>query len=259
MDSSNLVNVKLVNINDSDMYIDEEQNEATDENVLKSLSWFDSVEQELSSSIDTKVFVNEQKTDCLLNANDLLSEKIDCLTDINIMEYQTIIVNNLRKEFKLYDDKVTDKIDTDNLLLKLNWLFETSKYLSDKLGLVIIQHKVTDPNILLRSSYKFCDNNFECEYNYNTKKHYGCFARHYVHNLVNADISALQHYIIHKKMILNDMAINEIKKSINTISFVIGHMYEELKNAQTFNFFNSKNIHIERNPKKKKAIRKQTN
>lgn len=252
MDDSKLVNVNLVNITDCDLYIDEEPNETIDENILKNISWADSVEQELSSSLDTRIFMNEQKNECTININNVISEKIDCLTDINIMEYQTIIVNNLRKDIKAYDDKITENLDIDNLLLKLNWLKETSKYLSDKLGLTIIHHKNDDLAILSRSSYKFCDNNFECQYNYNIKKHYGCYARHYVHNLVNADIVALLAYINANKANLSQAIIEEIRKSINTISFVIGHMYEELKNAQTFNFFNSKNNHIERNPKKKK-------
>lgn len=253
MDDSKFVNVNLSYITDCDLYIDEEQNETTDENVLKNISWADSVEQELSSSMDTRIFINDQKSGCTLNIDNVISGKIDCLTDISIMEYQTIIINNLRKDVKAFDDKNMDNLDVENLLLKLNWLKETSKYLSDKLGLTIVHHKDTEPTILFRSSYKFCDNNFECQYNYNTKKHYGCYARHYVHNLVNSDIIALLNYITSNRTNLNQIIIGEIRKSINTISFVIGHMYEELKNAQTFNFFNSKNNHIERNPKKKKC------
>lgn len=251
MDDSKLVNVNLLNITDCDMYIDEDSNDTIDENVLKNISWADSVEQELSSSMDIKVFSNEQKNECNINIENVIYGKIDSLTDINIMDYQTIIINNLRKEIKAVDDKIAEHLDINNLILKLNWLKETSKYLSDKLGQTIVLHKDNDPTILSRSSYKFCNNNFECQYNYNIKKHCGCYARHFVHNLVNADIVALLEYINMNKTNFSPIIIGEIRKSINTISFVIGHMYEELKNAQTFNFFNSKNNHIERNPKKK--------
>ncbi|ARF11399.1 hypothetical protein Klosneuvirus_1_256 [Klosneuvirus KNV1] len=268
MDDSKLVNVNLVDITDCDLYIDEESNEMIDEesnemideesnemideNVLKNISWADSVEQELSTSMDTRIFMNDQKNEYTINIDNVISSKIECLPDINIMEYQTIIINNLRKEIKSTDDKISEQLDINTLLLKLTWLKETSKYLSDKLGLTIVLHNDNDPTTLSRSSYKFCDNNFECQYNYNIKKHYGCYARHYVHNLVNADIIALLNYIIGNKTNLSQIVVSEIRKSINTISFVIGHMYEELKNAQTFNFFNSKDNHIERNPKKKK-------
>lgn len=251
--NSGKINVEFLDIIDHDLYIDNEQDEVADENMLKNISWAESVEQELSSSMDTKMFINDHKNECNIDIDNVITEKIDCLADINILEYQTIIINNLRKDFKVYDTNIIQNINVDNLILKLNWLKETSKYLSDKLGLNIIQHKNIDPNILYRSSYKFCDNNFECQYNYNTKKHYGCYARHYVHNLVNADLIALIEYITNHKINLTQQMIDEIRKSINTISYVIGHMYEELKNAQTFNFFNSKNNHIERNPKKKKV------
>lgn len=252
MDSSKFINVNLVTITDCDLYIDDTDG-INNEKALTNISWVDSVEQELSSSMGTKMFMSEHKDVCPINIDNVIFEKIDCLTDINIMEYQTIIINNLRKDIKMYDDKFNEKNNVDNLILKLNWLKETSEYLSNKLGLVIILHKDNDPTVLYRSSYKFCDNNFECQYNYNTKKHYGCYAKHYVHNLVNADVIALLNYIAGNDEIMSHSIVGEIRKSVNTISFVIGHMYEELKNAQTFNFFNSKNNHIERNPKKKKV------
>jgi len=119
MDDSKLVNVNLVDITDCDLYIDEESNEMIDENVLKNISWADSVEQELSTSMDTRMFMNDQKNEYTINIDNVISGKIDCLTDINIMEYQTIIINNLRKEIKTTDDKIYEQLDINTLLLKL--------------------------------------------------------------------------------------------------------------------------------------------
>ena len=146
MDDSKLVNVNLVDITDCDLYIDEESNEMIDEesnemideesnemideesnemideNVLKNISWADSVEQELSTSMDTRIFMNDQKNEYTINIDNVISSKIECLPDINIMEYQTIIINNLRKEIKSTDDKISEQLDINTLLLKLTWL-----------------------------------------------------------------------------------------------------------------------------------------
>ena len=165
-----------------------------------------------------------------------------------ILEYQTHILNYLRKNIK---NKNIEHIDINDIVLKIDWLLCTSSYLSDKLGLIIFQHKNNNNLTIPRSSYKFCNYNFECQYNYNIKKYNGCFAQHYGHNLIYSDLDVLKKYIIIYKDKLNNNHIEEIKKSVNTISYVIGHMYEELKQAQKFNFFNIKNKHIERTPKKK--------
>lgn len=257
----------ITDIFDNEMYIDDEiqksmnseiQKGMNDENSLKNISWIESVEQELSSSIDTKTFMcsslNDKLNNNFMDVNNLIKLKYSDLCDLNIMEYQTSIINYLRRQLKT---KENDKLNIDDLLLKLDWLLNTSKYLSDKIGLQTFQHKNNGDNMVSRSSYKFCDYNFECQFNYNLKKHCGCFAQHYVHNLVRADIEALKMYISNNKTNINenDYKIDEIRKSINTISFVIGHMYEELKNAQKFNFFNALNNHIERTPNKKKQTK----
>ena len=257
MEDSRIINIE--NITDNDLYIDcdsQEQNEIVNENSLKNISWVDSVEKELSSSIDTKIFTKNTTAtnNKFIDVDNITHIKYIELSDINILEYQTVLINYLRKKLKSIE--VSD-IDIDDIISKLEWLVNTSKYLSEKLDLLTFHHKESSDNILSRSSYKFCTYNFECQYNYNIKKHCGCFARHYVHNLVNADIEALTKYIKYNKNNLQEHHINEIKKSINTISFVIGHMYDELQNAQKFNFFNISNTHIERTPKKKK-FKKQT-
>jgi len=253
MEDSRIINIE--NITDNDLYVDGDFQELN-ENSLKNMSWVDSVEKELSSSIDTKIFTCENtnnNNNKSIDIDTIIHKEVCDLTDLNVLEYQTLIINYLRKKMKQINE--TEKININDILSKLNWLLDTSKYLSNKLGLLTFQHKETSLNILARSSYKFCTFNFECQYNYNIKKHCGCFARHYVHNLVNADLEALINYIGFNKNKLEETIITEIKKSINTISFVIGHMYDELQNAEKHNFFNTTNSHIERTPKKKKNKR----
>ena len=231
------------------IYIDDDivcLKEDIDESSLK-ISWIESVEKELTSSIDTKTFLSKsgnKKMDLV----DILNYKFDELSDLCILEYQTIILNGIKKDIKNIE---LNELNLDELLMKIDWILETSKKLSQKIGLPIFEHKTTNKNNIARSSYKFCNFNFECQYNYDVRKHSGCFAQHYVHNLVYADLFSLKKYILNNMP--NNVSIEEIRRTINTIAFVATHMYEELNNAQKFNFFNnSNNNHVERKPNKKK-------
>lgn len=248
--------LNIGDITNNKIYIEDdfvETKECMDENSLKNMSWADTVEKELGSSMDSRTFLCSSQTVSDEPSDDidkLITMKYDTLNDINILEYQSIITNNLRKFIK---NSTVQNLNIEDLLLKLGWLIETSKFLSNKVGLNLFTHKETENNNVPRSSYKFCNYNFECEFNYNTKKFNGCFAQHYVHNLVYADLNSLFKYITANKNNMDNKVFDEIRKSINTISFVIGHMYDELKKAQTFKFFNNNNTHIERTPKKKKT------
>lgn len=220
---------------------------------ISKLSWIECIEQELNLDSENKTFENFQvkNEDNIKNidVNAFNSIKFNDLTDIKILEYQTVICNHLKKNFKnknLNDNNIND------IILKIDWLLDTSKYLSNKLGLTTFQHKNFDNLSIHRSSYKFCNYNFECQYNYNLKKYCGCYAQHYVHNLIYADLEVLKKYILQNKNNFNNIFLEEFKKSINTISYAIGHMYEELERAQKYNFFKIDNKHIERTPKKKK-------
>ena len=81
-----------------------------------------------------------------------------------------------------------------------------------------------------RCSYKFCSYQDNCSYNYNLKTKSLCYQDHYVHNMVSADLKILLEYIKQKHENYNLILHNkEILKTINTLSFVIGHMELELK------------------------------
>jgi len=267
---------------DSELYIDGPMVEMNMENELASLSWVDSVQKELSStssegganefgrfrgstssegranefgrfggSTSSEGGANESKiiNEKIIGVDDIINLKCNEICDVTVLKYQTIIIDDIKKALK------SSNKNYDDILNKLNWLLYASKYLSDELGLQLFCHKdATKHNIIQRSSYKFCTYNFECQYNYNIKKHCGCYAQHYVHNLVYADIEISKKYlefIIQNNLTLQEN-IDELRKTINTISFVIGHMHDELQNAAKYNFFNMENYHMERTPKKKR-------
>jgi hypothetical protein len=192
------------------------------------------------SSIDNKILDE--------NIKKIFSYKFSKLTDFEILEYQNLVIGVMRNTLRNKEN-----YDTDEFIKNLTWLIDGSKYLSNKLSLITFHHKCSyksSSDSIPRSSYQFCSFNYDCEFNYNTKKKLGCYAQHYVHNLVYADLCAL------KKYMLKYDNMEEIQKSINTISYVINHMFEELENANKFNYFNNKNNHIERKPKKTKSKKK---
>ena len=276
---------ELFDLSDAELYIKGSDETNLNVNILKNLSWVDSVEKELSSSLDNKAFLcsstdelKEEEIETpqiiksskhLINVeedeedntsleispisvdeiNNIMALKFSKLTELEILQYQNLVIGIMRSIVK--NDK---QINLQDFKKKINWLMDGSKYMSNKLGLILFQHKCTQSQVqtIPRSSYQFCNFNCECEFNYNTKKKLGCYGQHYVHNLIYADLCALRNYIT------NHDDPEEIRKSINTISYVINHMCEELQNANKFNYFNNKNNHIERNPKKNKHNKQST-
>jgi len=235
-----------IDLSDTELYIP--GTSSIDENALKNLSWVDSVEKELSSSLDNRTFLCTSNQNLQViqykNIDDIITLPFHKLTDIEILEHQNLIISIMRNNVKKQES-----LDITDLMRKTDWLINASKYLSNRIGLVLFQHKNSSSNTSIpRSSYKFCGFNYECEFNYNIKKKVGCYAQHYVHNLVYADLLAL------KTFMTKNNNLEEIQKSINTISYVINHMFEELQNCNKSNVFNNKNNHIERNPKNKKNL-----
>ena len=143
-----------------------------------------------------------------------------------------------------------DKIINQNTqLIYLKWLLDVEKYFSQKLKLPIEKNQCST---ILRSSYRFCNQGAYCEYNYNNKKFKGCIYKHYVHNMVYYDICSLINCVENKD---NKENKEEINKSLCTISFVLNHMYEELKLIKLLKKDN-KNYHIQFINKNKNKFKK---
>jgi hypothetical protein len=166
--------------------------------------------------------------------NELIIKKINNILDKNIQSYPSIY--ELIKEQNLisaYLDKyiLQNNVISKSFVLKiLNWLLDTSIFLSNKLNLEPQYHQV-DSFIGLqnipRCSYKFCSFKENCTYNYDSTKN-GCYSDHYVYNMLTADIKVIIDYIELNHPNIEKITYNkELLKCINTLNFVIKHMYDE--------------------------------
>ena len=122
-----------------------------------------------------------------------------------------------------------NKLEYNFIIICLKYLFELSELLRQRLKQPVITISKQNKSNIVRCSYKFCNFKDSCAYNYSRKGNC-CYQDHYVHNMTSHDIAALilyiesnnspDEFIVHNK---------EILKSINTLSFVIGHMETELR------------------------------
>jgi hypothetical protein len=122
-------------------------------------------------------------------------------------------------------------LNYDFLINCLNIIYNLSDHLRKKIGQKEINNSNdSNKDSITRCSYKFCSYQDNCTYNYNLKIKNLCYQDHYVHNMVSADLKNLINYIKNKyentKIILHN---KEILKTINTLSYVIGHMELELR------------------------------
>ncbi len=200
---------------------------------------------------------NKYKTSCKLSLNEILYTTIENKSsDIFNFSVENEAINNkmreilLIKEYKNQNDlELLEKealiiIYINRYLLKnklkesekqffidlFNWIKNVSEYFTDKLGLIKINHskRFKDEYLINRCSYKFCNYKDNCEFNYD-KKSKKCNSDHYVHNMVFADCDSLINYLQNNDLEKVDHH-NEMMKCINTLMFVINHMYNELKN-----------------------------
>ena len=172
----------------------------------------------INFSLDNEKILNEIKSIVLIN-------DFKKYSTLNILKKQDLLSSYLSKSIQ------NTNINMDFLIEILNWLMETSKELNNRIGLKLYTHSDTliKQDKVIRSSYKFCNFKHNCSYNYDNKKK-GCYADHYVHNMVYADVHALIKCISKFYTEADVIQNKEIVKCINTISFVIRHMYEELHN-----------------------------
>jgi hypothetical protein len=181
--------------------------------------------------------------------------KLDNFSEINSLELlqkQEVITNYLSK----YSIQNT-KLNFDFINTNIMWLSTVSKNLANRINQKINIHSKTkkNKNSISRSSYKFCTFTSQCEYNYGSKKK-SCCSDHYVHAYIYADLISLNQYI--KTKTINDGFIEsnrEITKCINTIAYVVRHMYDELKNVCLYqNKNNYENVHINKKKYKYKHV-----
>jgi hypothetical protein len=188
-----------------------------------------------------------------LKENNLTFENINILT---ILKEQESICTYLCK-YVLQNNY----LNFEFFIGSLNILKFMSEFLRNNLKQKKFTHdlkKLKISNSIPRSSYKFCHFKDSCVYNYDNDKN-GCYADHYVHNLVEADIEALIEYINNNydKNIINHN--KEIIKCINTLCFVLKHMSSELNSLCIYCEPNEyQNYHINKIVKKKGKKKKKT-
>ena len=203
----------------------------------------------------------------ITDLNEIIQINFEDKKDLTILECQTYVSGYLRKNIKMFIDYKMknnlvgenntnledDIINIETYLKYLKWLLKGTLYFEKKLKLkpISIINNFRKNAIISRSSYKFCNFNYDCEFNYNKKKNQGCYAQHYVYNIVQSDIKSVINYL-EKNKLKNTINLKEVKKCIDTISFVINHMYEELKNVDYYNNGNSDELHKERTPVERK-------
>jgi REP element-mobilizing transposase RayT len=163
------------------------------------------------------------------------SEKVNELKSMNsllILQKEVEFIKLITK-YTLQNKSLDYKFFIDCLTILLN----LSETLRVRLGQKEIVHDKTtvvyqedNGNIISRCSYKFCSYQDNCTYNYNLKTKNLCYQDHYVHNMVSSDLKILLNYIKNQYEKSNLVLHNkEILKTINTLSFVIGHMETELR------------------------------
>ena len=151
-------------------------------------------------------------------------------TDIikNIKKLNSLEI--LKKESELIQIILTyslsnNLLEVDFLNTSLEYLLELSNILKNRLKQKTIENN--DTKDIVRCSYKFCTFKENCNYYYNKKSNQKCYQDHFVHNMVSHDIINLLKFI--KNNDSDTIQQNkEILKSLNTLSYVINHMENEL-------------------------------
>ena len=189
-------------------------------------------EKNVETKIDQieKDYQNKLKDIEAICENKSSVEELKVSNSLNILQKELEIIKLLTK-YTLQNKN----INYDFFLNCLDILLNLSETLRIRVSQKEINHDkqnelkqtIKDELIISRCSYKFCSYQDNCSYNYNPKTKSLCYQDHYVHNMVSADLKILINYINSK----NNFTLHnkEILKTINTLSFVIGHMELELR------------------------------
>lgn len=155
----------------------------------------------------------------------LNDDNLSNLTALELLQKQDLISSYISKSMQ------NNSINKDFFHKNLEFLKKTSEILSKKINLKLYTHNYdfVKKDKIVRSSYKFCNYKHSCSYNYDKGKK-GCYADHYPHHMVYADCDALIYCLDTHYKEENEISNKEIIRCINTISFVIKHMLEELNN-----------------------------
>lgn len=162
---------------------------------------------------------------------EIKEEDINKMTDIQFLEKSSLLARNLKFQIcKRYEENIDECIEW--VTASLEWLRDVTLLLATRNSQPII-HPLNkkQSSIARRNSYKFCEYNYSCKFNYSHESK--CYAQHYVYSLVHSDIiDILEH--IKNTYPSEEMNLGEVKTSVNTITYVINHMFDELTKLQLY-------------------------
>lgn len=182
-----------------------------------------------------------------VDIEEIKSWDIKPISDLILLEKASMIVKNLKFQFNKRCNEEQDKFMTW-IATSLIWLNNVMNELAErnKQSSMVCSDTSIDKQInkqskkfIMRTSYKFCEFGHNCKFNYNSKEK--CYAQHYVFNYVAQDIASVVDFIITDydtvtlRSIDDNNVLIEIKTSINTITYVINHMYDELLQLKNVN------------------------
>lgn len=203
------------------------------------MSWANLVDYDLTSN--EQLFSNKFVD---IPVDQIVDIDVKSIPDTQILKYQSDVANHLKKNVK--------SISKNQLLQMLLWLSVANNFMSDKLCLPAVVSRNSNRNLINRSSYKFCEYSYDCEFNYPSNSHKnkknktkGCYKQHFVYNILKNDIDSIIIYLENN----DDININELSKCINTVSFVINRMKDEYDNLVAKFGLNSDIFYIEKKEK----------
>tara|TARA_B110000879_G_C11127780_1_gene494638 strand:- start:400 stop:1095 length:696 start_codon:yes stop_codon:yes gene_type:complete len=167
--------------------------------------------------IKEEVFLKELEELKEMTLSKINIEHYKSKNSLQLLEAQKNIILTLNR----YCLKL-NKIDFNFIINSLNYILEISNILKKRTKQTDIVLVAKDT--IQRCSYKFCKFKENCTYNYSHRKNV-CYQDHYVHNMVICDLNQIINFISKNS---DTLQLNDFSKSINTISFVINHMYKEL-------------------------------
>jgi len=163
--------------------------------------------------------------------NGILSADFKTDNILHVIAKQNSVAGYLLKTFR---SSKSEDIIWSKFRPGLSWLLESSKHIIGKTS-TFIQLFKTDK--IYRSSYKFCNKKDECDalYSHITKpgtcSHAKCNGDHYVHNKLVSDLTCLIDVLDERK---DESISNDLRICLDTVNFVINHMYQELNNFSIY-------------------------
>ena len=176
-------------------------------------------------------------------------EKFD---DIEILKRSSLAARDLK--FRIVNELSNDYDTAVNKIIEyVHWLKQSMIILSDRIGQKPLpsncddetrsdnssdhKNELKDDYLSIgRNSYKFCDFGHSCSFNYSLEDRRDCYSQHFVYPLILSDIQNLiDHILMDDGSYNSNVQTKEVITSINTITYVINHMYNELADLKKNN------------------------